>query len=47
MPTAAVLRQRQSCLGDEMGRDEMPGRTGTDGVSVSPSLRGQDAVGGS
>lgn len=47
MPTAAVLRQRQSCVGDEMGRDEVPGRTGTDGVSVSPALRGQGAVGGS
>lgn len=43
MPAAAVLRQWQSRLGGQVGRDEVPVRPGTDGVSA-PTLKGQDTI---
>lgn len=34
VPAAAGVRQRQSCLGGQVGGDEVPGRSGTDGLSA-------------
>lgn len=39
MPTAAILCQWQSRLGGQVGRDEVPCRPGTDGVSA-PTFKG-------
>lgn len=43
MPTAAVLCQWEGCLGGQVGRDEVPGCPGTDGVSA-PTLKGHELV---
>lgn len=39
MPAAAVVRQRQGRLGGQVGRDEVPGCSGTDGISA-PTFKG-------